>query len=252
MNRSEIKAVLAHEFGHFAQRTMAVGRWVYTGQQIASDIIARRDFLDRGLQFLSSIDLRLAWIGWIMGFIVWSIRSLMETVFGWVVLAHRALSREMEFQADRVAVSVTGSDAIVHALYKLPHGDSNWNSSLEFASSFVNDGKIPPDLYEIQDRIGRHINRIVPEPIGEVPELPTSNLASHRIFTDEIAQPPQMWSTHPPNTAREENAKRIYIPSVIDETSAWTFFSDKKQLSEQLTRYVLESAHQDERFSIAT
>ena len=31
----ELKAVLAHEFGHFAQRTMAVGRWVYVAQQIA-------------------------------------------------------------------------------------------------------------------------------------------------------------------------------------------------------------------------
>ena len=31
----ELKAVLAHEFGHFAQRSMAVGRWVYIAQQIA-------------------------------------------------------------------------------------------------------------------------------------------------------------------------------------------------------------------------
>ena len=31
LGRSEMKAVLAHEFGHFAQRTMAVGSYVYIG-----------------------------------------------------------------------------------------------------------------------------------------------------------------------------------------------------------------------------
>ena len=36
----ELKAVLAHEFGHFGQRSMAVGRWVYIAQQIAGHIIA--------------------------------------------------------------------------------------------------------------------------------------------------------------------------------------------------------------------
>ncbi len=39
----ELKAVLAHEFGHFAQKSMAVGRWVYIAQQIATHVISRRD-----------------------------------------------------------------------------------------------------------------------------------------------------------------------------------------------------------------
>ena len=45
LSLGELKAVLAHEFGHFAQRTMYVGRWVYIGQQIAAHIIAKRDAL---------------------------------------------------------------------------------------------------------------------------------------------------------------------------------------------------------------
>ena len=105
----ELKAVLAHEFGHFGQRSMAVGRWVYIAQQIAGHIIAKRDALDSFLRGLSRVDLRIAWVGWLLSLIVWSIRSLMETVFRVVVLAQRALSREMELQADLVAVSLTGS-----------------------------------------------------------------------------------------------------------------------------------------------
>ena len=47
LDLGQFKAVLAHEFGHFAQRTMAVGRWVYIAQQITAQIIHRRDVLDR-------------------------------------------------------------------------------------------------------------------------------------------------------------------------------------------------------------
>lgn len=109
LSLGEFKAVCAHEFGHFAQRTMAVGRWVYVAQQIAVHIIAKRDALDDLLNWVSGIDVRVAWIGWILRLIVWSIRSLLESAFRLVVLAERALSRDMEMQADLVAVSLTGS-----------------------------------------------------------------------------------------------------------------------------------------------
>jgi Zn-dependent protease with chaperone function len=62
----ELKAVIAHEFGHFAQRAMTVGRWMYVAQQIAGQIVVRRDALDRLLQRVSHFDPRVAWIGWIL------------------------------------------------------------------------------------------------------------------------------------------------------------------------------------------
>ncbi|MBK9265656.1 MAG: M48 family metallopeptidase [Polyangiaceae bacterium] len=89
---SEFTVVLAHEFGHFAQRSMAVGRWVYTAQQVAGQVVVARSWLDKLLAGLSQIDLRVAWIGWIMRLIVWSIRSLLDTAFRAVVLAERARS----------------------------------------------------------------------------------------------------------------------------------------------------------------
>ena len=95
---SEFKAVLAHEFGHFGQKSMAVGRWVYVAQQIAAHIVAKRDALDKFLRMLSRTDIRVAWIGMALTLVVWSIRSLLETAFNLVLMAQRALSREMEFR----------------------------------------------------------------------------------------------------------------------------------------------------------
>ena len=95
LNLAEFKAVCAHEFGHFAQRSMAVGRWVYTTQQIAGHIVAKRDMLDTWLNALSRFDVRIAWIGWILRLVVWSLRTVVDAGFRLVVMAQRALSREM-------------------------------------------------------------------------------------------------------------------------------------------------------------
>lgn len=243
LNRSEFRAVLAHEFGHFAQRSMAVGRWVYVGEQIAGHIIAKRDVLDRVLDFISRIDLRVAWIGWIMRTVVWSIRSLMEGVFRWVVIAHRALSREMEFQADLVAVSVTGSDALVHALYRLQAADEDWRRAMNFADQQLNKGRMITDAFAVQTQVGEEMRRVLNEPLhGLLPDVTSGDPAERRLFTEKIAQPPRMWLTHPPSTEREANAKRVYIPAQLDQESAWSLFENPQSLREDVTKLMVNEA----------
>lgn len=233
---AEFKAVCAHEFGHFAQRSMAVGRWVYISHQIIAHIVGKRDALDSFLQGLSRVDIRIAWVGWILSLIVWSIRSLLETAFRGVLLAQRALSREMELQADLVAVSLTGSDELVNALYRLGVADDAWSRTLDFISSQLAKKCFPLDAYAIQLNI---IERMAllhgDERYGQPPSLPEENQAGHRVFTSEFAQPPTMWLTHPLNHDREANAKRVYIKAPSDPRTAWEIFDQPTQLKEQVT-----------------
>lgn len=239
----ELKAVLAHEFGHFAQRSMAVGRWVYVAQQIAAHIISRRDALDRFLRGLSRFDLRIAWVGWLLSVIIWSIRSLMETTFRIVILAQRALSREMELQADLVSVSLTGSDALVHALHRLHVADEAWDRTLSFAGGEAHEGRAVRNLFEIQHRITAKLRAVLDDPeYGTVPAIPEQKPHEHRVFKMQLAQAPRMWATHPHNTEREQNAKRVYIPALIDQRSAWELFENVQPLQEQMSAHVFRSA----------
>ncbi len=239
----ELKAVLAHEFGHFAQRSMAVGRWVYISQQIAGHIVARRDVLDKLLRQLSRLDLRIAWIGWVLSLTVWSIRSLMDILFRGVVLAQRALSRQMEFQADLVAVSLTGSDALIHALHRLGAADDAWDKTLSFAHSEIANQRGVRDLFAVQTRVIERMREVLNQPgYGGVPPLPASARETHRVFKDELAQPPRMWSTHPPSCDREKNAKQHYVPASVDERSAWDLFADPQALRERMSAHVLRNA----------
>ena len=247
LTKSELRAVLAHEFGHFAQRTMAVGRWVYMGEQIASHMIGHRGRLDALLDGISGIDLRIAWIGWLMRLIVWSIRSLMEAIFRVVIIAYRALSREMEFNADLVAVSVTGSDALVNGLYRLQPADDDWQQSIHFCAQQFDKKRSVKDIFAVHSRIGKHMERILGEMAHrEPPSVPAANAAEHRIFSPKLATPPKMWMTHPPNTEREENAKRTYVGMSLDETPAWSVFDESQKLRDTVTAHIFKDVKLDE------
>ncbi len=243
LNLGEFKAVLAHEYGHFAQRSMLIGRWVYIANQIASTIITKRDALDSLLRGLSSIDIRISWIGWILSLIVWSIRSLVELIFRVVVLSQRALSREMEFQADLVAVSVTGSDALIHALHKLQAADAALSNAMQAVSRQLEQEKAIEDLYSIQSNAIQKTAYILnDESYGKSPSVPEEDPETFRVFSNKIAQPPQMWSTHPPDQEREANAKRHYIKGLIDDRSAWDLFKDAKSTRVLLTEDLIKTA----------
>lgn len=236
LNLGELKAVLAHEFGHFAQRTMAVGRWVYIARQIASHIVARRDAMDTFLQKLSNTDIRIAWAGWVLRIVVWAIRSLVDVMFRIVVLAERALSREMEFQADLVSVSVTGSDALINALHKLSAADDAWNRTLSFATDEFRAKRAVSDLFAVQTRVIEKMRAILND--GEYCKSPGMGSSDRRLFKAALAAPPQMWSTHPASSDRENNAKRVFIAAAIDERSAWMLFDDAQALRDKLSKHM--------------
>ena len=243
VNLGELKAVLAHEFGHFAQRSMAVGRWVYIAREIANHVVERRDALDKLLAQLSRFDLRVAWVGWLLSIIVWSIRSIMQVLLRLVMLAERALSRQMEFQADLVAVSLTGSDALIHALHRLGAADDAWDKTLSFAGAEAGNKRGISDLFAVQTRIIDRMREILNQPTyGAVPPLPADARNSHRVFKSELAQPPRMWMTHPPSSDREHNAKQRYVAAPVDDRSAWDLFSNAQKLKERMSAHVLRDA----------
>ena len=246
LNLGEFKAVCAHEFGHFAQRSMAVGRWVYTTQQIAAHIVGRRDALDTFLRQLSRMDVRIAWIGWLLGLVIWALRAVVDLAFRLVVIAQRALSREMEMQADLVAVSLTGSDALIHALHRLQVADDAWDRTIRFMHGEVAGQRPPLDVFAVHLALADRLRLIYNNPdYGRRPSVPQEDAAAFRVFHGELAQPPRMWSTHPMNHEREKNAKRIYLAAPADERSAWEVFDDPRALREHMTRELVGQTSHD-------
>ncbi|PBQ30348.1 hypothetical protein CNR22_00745 [Sphingobacteriaceae bacterium] len=249
LNLGEFKSILAHEFGHFTQRSMIIGRWVYIAHQVAYQIISKRDALDDFLNRLSGVDFRLAWIGWLLNIVIWSIRSFSEFFFKLVLITQRALSREMEFHADLVAVSLTGSDALINSLYKLNSADQAYEEAITFVNLQLKKKKKVTDIYALQaNAIEKMAVVLNNSDYGLSPRIPLEGAASFRIFKEQMAQTPKMWMTHPPSIEREHNAKKTYIPAFIDERSSWILFKDPEETKRKLTSELLK--HIDEKMAL--
>jgi len=242
LDLGEFKAVIAHEFGHFAQGSMRVGRWVYVAQRIVGRVVAERGALDKFLDGASRIDFRVAWIAWLLRLVVWSLRSLVDSFFRVVLLADRALSRQMEYQADLVSVSACGSDAIVSALHRLGAADESWQRALAFAEKEHQEGRPVADLYALQSRLVEHLRRaLADDAFGASPQPTHQASQDARVFADELACPPAMWASHPANGDREQNAKRRYVFAPRDERSAWCLFRNPQELRQQVTQRFIRS-----------
>ena len=239
---AEFKAVLAHEFGHFAQSSMRLGNYVYVANRIIVDMVYGRDFWDTALHNWKSVgDIRISLPGYLLYGIVWILRKILELAFRLINFAEASLSREMEFHADLVAVSLTGSDVLIHGLRRLGLADACLSHSLQDLKSASHHHLYPRDLFFHQALATDHVRRVEKDANrGEPPPLPESPTERSQVFTKEEGGVPSMWASHPSNFDREENAKRRYFRSPLDDRSPWLLFRNAEQVKEQLTRVLYE------------
>lgn len=244
LNLSELKAVLGHELGHFSQGTMRVGSYVYVANRIIADIVFSRDKWDDLLDAWRRQDVRIAIFGWILTAIVWTVRKVLQGAFKAINLVNAALMRQMEFDADRMAVRVAGSDAIIVSLLRSRFADACLGQSIHDLRHAGDHGLFTDDLFVHQTAAGDWLRRLRKKPDwGDRPSIPSGDAArAFRVFhpDDPEEPPPSMWASHPPDAEREAGAKAIYVPCTIEERSAWALFQDAPALRRKVTRQVVE------------
>jgi Zn-dependent protease with chaperone function len=246
LNLSEFKAVLAHEFGHFSQNSMRLGSYVYMANHIIYDLVYQRDAFDDLLAKAKRTHIRIAIFAYMIYGVLWVLRKILQGAFKLINFFQSALSRQMEFHADLVAVSVTGSDALIHALKKLEFV----NACLMQAYGDLKDASehklYTQDIFYHQSRAAEHLRRTLNAPeAGTVPALPADPAQKTLLFTkDDSSDSGGMWASHPSHYDREQNAKRLYLRSNEDERSPWLLFTNPDELRHRMTekfyRHVLE------------
>lgn len=235
LNLNEFKAVIAHEFGHFSQRSMKVGSYINSANTIIHDMIFTRDKWDETLARWRTVDLRLSFAAWIITPVIWLIRQLLLLFYQMLNLLHSGLSREMEFNADKVAVSVSGSDAIVSALWKLQGGQTKLNESLNFAFRAAQSSRFTDNIFRFHRRAMKEQFRENEKEFMQLSEHPRGG---KHFFKNDKGQPVGMYSSHPSDRDREENAKKPYVPCSPDEREVWVLFEDTDKIQQQISKIV--------------
>lgn len=235
LNLSEFKAVITHEFGHFAQKSMKIGSYINSANTIIHDMIYSRDKWDDILEQWRASDIRLSAAAWLITPLIWVIRQVLALFYQFLNIMYSSLSREMEFNADKVAVSTSGSEAIVSALWKLDAGFENWNDTINHAYLASKKNVFSKNLYT-HNKIAH--DRIAESQQEKLNSLPKDNNGVKQYFSSSENSKVNMYASHPPNDMRENNAKTPFIECVEDERSPWILFNNQEALQENMTSLV--------------
>ncbi len=183
INLTEFKALLAHEFGHFSQKSMKIGGYVYMANRIVGDLVYGRDWLDRVIGNWCRLDPRISFPAWIFFALLWSLRQLLKGLHYAIFFLDRGRSRQMEFNADLVAVSLTGSDAPIHLLCRSGMADVILNQAIRDLQMAQDHHLYTRDMFYHQTEALPFVRRCMKNPtFGEPPPLPANALKMSQVF----------------------------------------------------------------------
>jgi hypothetical protein len=164
-------------------------------------------------------------------------RWLLKSAFRVLNVAHLSLRRQMEFNADLVAVSVAGSDAPVHCLFKCDFSQACLQQSVNDLALATEHGLYTRDLFFHQERAGNWLRAAAKNPdLGRLPELSADASHAATVFKPDDTSPLAMWTDHPSPYDRERNAKERYFPSPHDDHPAGLLFRNADAVREHVTQ----------------
>lgn len=244
LNLSEFKAVLAHEFGHFAQ-----GGWLasyYTVvYRLSYDIVRGRDWFDEALEKACNSFVPLNVIAMASMHVMGAFRWLLERIFVAIAFRQFTVIRENEFHADRVAACVAGSNAITHGLLRTDFAATTYDQTLSDLSKAADHKLYTSDLYYHQHAVANIVRRQKRNMfLGIPPKLkkPEDGEFVQVFDPEKEVDPSEFGDYHPANHDREENVKKHFVVAEEDTRSSWILFNDPIELRGSITAKVYRRA----------
>lgn len=222
LTAQQLGGIIAHEFGHFAQRGGMFSSYVIASiNGWFGAVVFGRDRWDDWLVRQSrELDFRLGAMLWCARGGVWVSRKLLH---GLMYVAHALscwLSRQMEFDADYYAVQVQGAESFATTMRTTSLISVAEQRALADLGSWWNERKVVPDLaahtayrfQSLEPAVGEHLDRTA---------------------TEEKTR----WHfTHPVTRERVARARELDpAPALVADTSATRLFGDFAARSRDVT-----------------
>jgi Zn-dependent protease with chaperone function len=231
----ELRGVLAHEFGHFSQRSMKVGSYVYNVNQVIYNMLYDNESYDGLIQGWASIS------GYFVPFvqgalkIIMGIQWVLSKIYGVVNISYMGLSRQMEFHADEIAAHVTGYAPLRNALLRLELADQSYNSVLGYYGNKVGDKITSANLYKEQAYVMQFTATDSQTPI--VDGFPQVTLDEQKKFNKSKLVIKDQWASHPSTEERVERLEKTNITvAAASPQAAITIFKDPEAVQQRLTQ----------------
>ena len=236
----ELKAILAHEFGHFSQRTMKVGSYVYNMNQIIYNMLYDNESYDSLAQkWASGGNIITIFVTFAIK-IVQGIQWILKKVYDVLNLSYMSLSREMEFHADEVAAHVAGCRPLINSLLRMDLADQSYNAVLNYYQSKVNDAVTSQNIYPQQEYVMKFLaekNKLPFE--NNLPQVSPDHLSRYNKSKLVVTN---QWASHPSTEDRIHQLEKLNLETRhYDMEPASTLFTNMGDLQKSLTDKLFSS-----------
>lgn len=240
VTHQELKAILAHEFGHFSQRSMKVGSYVYHVNQIIYNMLYKNESLDRMFEKWGNVTgYATIFIG-ISVFIIQKIQSILKKLYEYININYMALSREMEFHADEIAANVAGSQALADSLLRLSLANHAMEGVLNFYEQKINVNVRSENIYlehhYAMNFLAKKNNYLIEN------DLPQIQIATLKKYNKSKLNLENQWATHPSEEDRVQALLNLNIvKSDIINTPAINLLSNNAAIALHISNKLFSS-----------
>lgn len=191
----ELRAILSHEFGHFSQRTMKVGSYVYNLNQVIFNMLYDNESYEQLIQKWANVSgyftIFVAGAVKINMGIQWILRKLYDVVNK----NYLGLSREMEFHADEIAASVTGHEPLKSALLRMSLADNSFSEAINFYNGKIAFNIKSENIYRDQTAVLQCLAEANNFPL--IHDLPAVSPEEQSKFDKSKLVIENQWASHP-------------------------------------------------------
>jgi Zn-dependent protease with chaperone function len=234
ITEQEFKAIMAHEFGHFSQKSMKVGSYVYNVNQVIFNMLYDNESFDKMIQKWADISGYFSIFLVIAVKIIEGIQWILRKMYDYINLSYLALSREMEFHADEVAANVAGFLPLKESLLRMDLADHSYASIINFYENKLTENLKSKNIYLEQNFVLRFLATESKLPFKN--DLPLVSSFDVNKFNKSKLIIKDQWASHPSTDERILNLERINITKEnSNQNSANNLFNTIETLQENIT-----------------
>jgi Zn-dependent protease with chaperone function len=240
VTKEELKAILSHEFGHFSQRTMKIGSYVYNVNQVIFNMLFENESYENLVQRWANVSGYFSIFVIIAGKINEGIQWILRKLYVVVNKNYLGLSREMEFHADEIAASVTGYEPLKKSLLRMSMADHSFNSVLNFYNNRISENIKSVNLYQDQSSVINFLTELnrLPKTNG----LPDISLEEQSKYNKSKLIIKDQWASHPTTEERISRLEKTGFSVKYDsDLLANCIFNNISETQKQIASKLFES-----------
>ncbi|WPR75814.1 M48 family metalloprotease [Algoriphagus sp. NG3] len=227
LNLEEFKAVLSHEFGHFSQRSMKVGSYVYYVNEVIYNLLYENDSYQTLASKWADISGYFSIFVGIAFKVAQGAQWILKGMYSVVNKNFMALSREMEFHADEIAANVTGGEPLADSFNKFGLASYALQDVFNYYEGELQHNRIPQNIYSN--------HRFVMGFLASQHREDYVNNQSDLVVKDQ-------WASHPSDEDRIQRLQLLGIPTKnMDSAPASSCFTAIADVEVMLTSKLLSN-----------